>query len=206
MTKLQTLKDLNAAPLMESWEDIIESDNRRGVLAGLDKHGAPMVPVKYRPIAPGPFRVGTRLKGKGVKQINAELKRFRLNQSARKKRGRFEGLSPFGPGFVERNNNLRSSEYKILGGPPLAPRDQFSRVITNLTTDHKRVTQSQWIAWGEWKDVMSVKGFHFLPVHFEGLGRMPKRDLRGVRPEGVRLAIDALHKWAALEVREHFGR
>jgi hypothetical protein len=202
MTKLSTLKDLNAADLMESWEEVIANDNRRGVLAGTNKDGVPMHPVKYRPVKPGPFRVGKREKGKGAAQLNRDLKRFRLNQRAGLKRGQFAGQSPFGPGWVERNNNLTSSEYRLLGGPPLAPRDQFSRVITNLATAHKRVSASQWVAWGEWKEVMSVKGFHFLPVLFA----KHNWDLRGVRPDGMTKAVEALRNWARLALREHFGR
>jgi hypothetical protein len=202
--KLKSLVNLNAADLMESWEEVIAEDNRRGVLAGTNKDGIPMVKPKYRPIQPGPYRVNVRVQGKGktITQLNRELKRFRLAQASGRKRGRFEGKSPIGPGWVERNNNLTTAEYQLLGGPPLAPRDQYSRVITNLTTDHERLSERQWIAWGEWKDVMSVEGFHFLPALFA----RNNWDLRGVRPEGIRKALEALHNWARLAIREHFGR
>jgi hypothetical protein len=202
LSKLESLKDLNAADLMESWEETIAEDNREGVLAGLNKDGVPMFPVSYRPRQPGPYRVGAAFKRKGVKETNAMLKRFRLNQRRGLKRGRFEGASPIGPGWVERNNNLRSSEYRLLGGPPLAPRDQYSRVISNLATDHKRVSEHEWVAWGEWKEVISVQGVPFLPFLFA----RHNWDLRGVRPDGIIRAVEALHNWARLAVREHLGR
>jgi hypothetical protein len=204
ISKLKSLVNLNAADLMEAWEVVIQEDNRKGVLAGTNKEGIPMVKPQYRPIQPGPYRVNVAVKGRGktITQINRELKRFRLSQAKGRKRGRFEGRSPFGPGWVERNNNLTTAEYQLLGGPPLAPRDQYSRVITNLATDHKRISEHQWIAWGEWKEVMSPDGFHFLPVLFA----RNNWDLRGVRPEGVRKALEALHNWARLAIREHFGR
>jgi hypothetical protein len=202
ITKVNLLKDLNAASLMESWEHIMQEDNRQGVLDGTNKDGIPMVKPHYRPIAPGPYRVNVRVKGKGVKQINADLKRFRLAQRRGLKRGRFEGFSPFGPGWVERNNNLKTAEYQILGGPPLAPRDQYSRVITNFATDHLRTNTNIWIAWGEWKEVVNVDGFHFLPALFEH----QNWDLRGLRPDGKKKAQEALRNWAHLAVREYFGR
>jgi hypothetical protein len=49
---------------------------------------------------------------------------------------------------------------------------------------------------------MSVEGFHFLPALFA----RNNWDLRGVRPEGIRKALEALHNWARLAIREHFGR
>ena len=40
------------------WSDIIDDDNRKGVLGGYDKNGNMMMPVTYRPKTPG---------GKGTK-------------------------------------------------------------------------------------------------------------------------------------------
>ena len=35
-------------PLMERWEQIIYDDNRRGLLAGLDKDGQPLIPLQSK--------------------------------------------------------------------------------------------------------------------------------------------------------------
>jgi hypothetical protein len=204
--KLRTIKDIDATPLMLSWMKIGEEDNRRGILAGLDKDGIPMVPVKYRPIAPGPYRVNVIVKGKGVKQLNAEMKRFRLGQKASLRAGAFAGRSGIGPGWVGRNNNLTTAEYQVLGGPPLAPRDQFSRVITNYKADYARLPSGNWATTFFWDEVVSPKGVDFLKYHFDGAGRLPRRDLRGIRPEGRQEALRALQNWARLAIREHFGR
>jgi hypothetical protein len=119
--------------------------------------------------------------------------------------GEFSGQSPIGPGWVERNNNLTTSQYKLLGGPPLAPRDQFSRVITNYKADYAKLPSGNWATTFWWDEVMSVKGVHFLKYHFNGDGRLPKRDLRGLRPRGKQEALQALHNWAKDKIRGHLG-
>src|SRR4051812_33701533 len=100
---LAALADPDPTPLLEEWERIIEEDNRKGVLAGLDKDGVPMIPVKYRPKGDKPRKVTK-------KQSNAAPKGVR---------GVFAGMGPAAAGL---HNNLTSAEYKKLGGPPLAPR------------------------------------------------------------------------------------
>lgn len=175
----------HAGPLMERWERVIEADNRKGVLAGLDKDGNPPGrPLIYRPV------------GKGVKLTVAQ----RLGQSPNKRRGIYMGHGPAASGL---HNNLATSEYRKLTGPRLAPRRQFSRVITNLRTGHGR-DGLVWYAEGAWLEVVTPKGRHFLHYHFDGEGQL-RYDLRGVRPEGRRLLLDALREWAKLEIRERLA-
>ena len=59
----------------------------------------------------------------------------------------------FGNHAAGLNNNLSSSEYRYLTGPPLALCRQFSRVITNLFTGHGRYQFAPhcWIAFGAWR-------------------------------------------------------
>jgi hypothetical protein len=183
--RLRKIADPDATPLMATWMRIIDDDNRRGVLAGLDMNGNPMVPVMYRPKTPG-----------GVK-LTVEQ---RLGQAPNTKRGRYSSFGSIANGL---NNNLTSAQYRLLNGPALAPRGQFSRVITNLLTDYddsKRL-QGKWEAWGYWDGVVSVKGVPFLAFHFDGEGHLPIRDLRGLRPAGKTLALDELRKWAFDMVR-----
>ena len=52
-SKLRSLTHIDATPLMVTWMKIIDEDNRKGVLAGLDKDGVPLAPVTYRPKTPG---------------------------------------------------------------------------------------------------------------------------------------------------------
>jgi len=184
--RLRALGHLDATPLMHTWMRIIEEDNRKGVLAGLDRCGLPMAPVKYRPKAT-PAQKPTKTQRNGVK----------ANQ-----KGPSAGFGPWASGL---NNNLTSSEYRLLGGPPLAPRGKQSRVITNLETTYGPPggipADGRWFAAGAWDQVVSRAGIPFLPFHFRGEGRLPRRDLAGVRPDGVEKARAAMRAWAISEVR-----
>jgi hypothetical protein len=176
--KLGRLEHLSpeATPLMLSWMRTIDDDNRRGILAGTDKDGRALYPVQYRPV------------GRGGRLTSSQ------KNTAKKgaRRGPFVGLGPAAAGL---NNNLTTAEYRLLGGPPLAPRKGFSRVITNLKTGWSRIGGGVWQAFGYWDEVVSVKGRRFLHYHFEGAGRLPKRDLRGVRPWGLAKARGAAVAW-----------
>jgi hypothetical protein len=178
--RLRKIEDPDATPLMATWMRIIDDDNRRGVLAGLDKNGNPMIPVSYRPLK------------SGAQPLTVEQ---RLGQKANIARGRY---AAFGSVANAPYNNLTSSQYRRLGGPPLAPRGQFSRAITNLLTDFDDSQRSRgiWEAWGYWDEVVSAKGEPFLLFHFEGQGHNPIRDLRGVRPAGRELVAKATREWA----------
>jgi hypothetical protein len=182
--RLRMIVDPDATPLMRTWMRIIADDNRRGVLAGIDKDGAPMKPVTYRP-------VGAPTKLTAAQKNNA------------RRRGKYLGFGDHPAGV---NNNLASSEYRRLGGPPLAPRGAFSRVITNLLTAFGRVGSS-WGAIGYWNEVVNRDGQQFLEYHFNGAplkhGRLPKRDLRGIRPEGRQKAAQAARAWMIDQIRSN---
>jgi hypothetical protein len=167
--------------LMATWQDIIVADNRKGVLAGLDKDGLPMKPVTYRP------------KGPTVSIKAKSAARFRNNQPANRV-GAFLGFGPHASGL---HNNLTRGEYEQLTGPPLAPRGAFSRVITNLVPGFEEppAGSNVWTAYGAWIDVVDFKGRPFLHYAF---GR---RDLRGVRPEGREKARKAAIAWMADQIR-----
>lgn len=165
----------DATPLMVTWQQVIEDDNRKGILAGLDYMGRPLVPVTYRPVS----------------KSTKPTKQQRSGQAA----NRMRNLKLIGGVGA----NLTSPEYRQLGGPPLAPRGQFSRVISNLRTGHAPPIESgdrvTWEAFGYWDDVMSKDGRPFLVYHFNGAGRLPVRDLRGVRPDGIQKAKTTAVNW-----------
>jgi hypothetical protein len=182
-SQLGRLIDPDATPLMEEWEHILVADNRRGVLAGEDGDGNPMRPVTYRP------------RGGSLRRVSPKQR-----NRTRAGKGVFAGAGPYAAGL---NNNLSREEYLRLGGPPLAPRGANSRVITNYFTAHGR-EGNQWFAAGAWFEVVSNRGVPFLEAHFTGAstGRghavhLPRRDLRGVRPQGRQEAVVALNKWLA---------
>lgn len=168
--KLARLADPDATPLMEQWEDIIAEDNRKGVLEGTDMDGNDMPSLKYRGGSAAPKR-------------------------ARKGKAQGSVVGAHNPGV---GGNLTTTEYRQLTGPRLAPRGENSRVITNFATAHGRDTSDRfrWFAVGKWLDVVNAKGEPFLHYHFDGLGRNPRYDLRGLRPWGRRLAREALRQWA----------
>jgi hypothetical protein len=193
LQRLDQLENMDATPLMVSWMDIMRTDNKEGVLAGLDKDGNPMQPVTYRPDP----KAGTK-----IDIASKEAAHMRLGQRASRKHDLFfGGFGPFASGW---NNNLSWLEYRRSTGPPLAPRFQFSRVITNLLTAYKPLRPdgtNHWEAWAYWDQVVSPTGFSFLPVHFNGeplgtFGPSIKRDLRGLRPVGRKKAEDAFRAWA----------
>jgi len=170
---------------MEAWERIIENDNRQGVLNGTDKDGQDAPLLRYRP-------VGT------AKKLTVAQ---RLGQRPNLRRGKYAGTGPF-VGIVA-NNNLTSKEYRKLDGPRLAPRRQFSRVITNLMPGSFRdaTDRNVWHCVMAWRNVLTSKGKKFLHYHFEGQGNNPRYDLRGVRPSGIRDCKAALVAWAKDAVR-----
>lgn len=134
----------------------------------------------------------------------AAIRAGRRGQLARMKRGIPAGIGPAG-GLVLANNNLSSSQYRLLTGPPLAPRDQFSRVITNFMSDFDKMPSGVWLATFWWEDVVSVKGIPFLRYHFHGDGHLPIRDLRGIRPQGREKLVESALNWARVYIHEHLG-
>lgn len=168
--KLNRLKDPDASSLMVTWEKIIVEDNRKGVLAGVDKNDQPMPPLAYRG-GTGAATKGRKSKARGTVAAGAH-----------------------NPGV---GANLTTAEYKKLTGPRLAPRGASSRSITNLHTGSGRdpAAANRWFAIGAWADVVSKKGVKFFPFHFRGARPNPVYDLRGVRAWGRKQAREALRQW-----------
>jgi hypothetical protein len=182
--RFERLVNPDPTPLLASLMLIMDDDNRKGILAETDGAGNPLAPVSYRPVIKG-----------GRKLTIAE----RLGQHARKRRGR---LATFGSIETGLNNNLSSSAYSTLAGPPLAPRGQFSRVITNYVQRFGRVAQNVWEVIGYWYRVISPKEVAFLKFHFNGQGQKI-RDLRGIRPEGIARARRASRAWMIDQIRSN---
>jgi hypothetical protein len=169
------------ADLLESWERLVEEGNRKGLLAGLDAQGHPAPPLKYRP------------KG-GVRKLTVEQ---RLGQHPRLGRGKYYGGQKAG---------LTSTDYRHLDGPRDVPRRQFSRAITNAATTHGRVVGERlvWFVELAWRDIVSRKGYHFLPDLCKGTRTIPAYEIRGIRPPDVVKMRAALQAWGKLLIRGHF--
>lgn len=165
---LQTIADPPMEPLMEQWERIIVEGNRRGVLQGIDGFDQPMPPLRYRN--------GIGIRARNRKSSYFGTKKYKVN--------------------IGTGANLTTREYQKLTGPRLAPRGERSRVIANLRTQHGRDPSMNyaWFAEGAWLDVVSITGYPFLEAHFDPQAgsRLPRYDLRPVRPDDMRLAEAAL--------------
>jgi hypothetical protein len=187
--RFEELAHLDPTPVLLRIGQLLDDDNRKGVLAGTDGNGVAMAPVTYRPVS--------AKTGKPVKKGIALTVAQRLGQSPSKGRGR---SSRIGSGVEHTNNNLTTAEYRLLGGPPLAPRKQFSRVITNYQQEVVQVSDTVWEVVGAWINVLSKKGVPFLTFHFNGVGQK-RRDLRGIRPDGMTRIRETAHNWMLGEVR-----
>jgi hypothetical protein len=172
---LDALTNRQAEPLLEEIALLLVEDNRKGVLRGIDGEGVGMPPVTYRT---------------GYRQPTARF-RARTSQAFGTTAGTFKGRTRWSDATVAKrrtegvlpNNNLTTAAYKRLTGPPLAPRGEQSRVITNHRTEYGRDGTGRFFVRRFWKDVVSAKGRAFLRHHFKGEGNLPRRDLRGIRPE-----------------------
>jgi hypothetical protein len=186
--KLQGLGTITTAqvrPLLERWERILVEDNRKGVLAGLDKYGMPMPPLGYRD--------GTGARTRSRARNSFEFGTINRASAAEKNRA-FLGRHGRGKGQV-RFNNLKGSQYRRQTGPRLAPRRDASRVITNLVTESGQDGPRRFTVTALWRRVVTKKGKPFLIYHFTGAGKNPKYDLRGVRAWGLDRAREALRDW-----------
>ncbi|HWE39526.1 MAG TPA: hypothetical protein VG406_23455 [Isosphaeraceae bacterium] len=181
MGRLDRLVDPDPTDLLLRWREVMEEDNRRGIMGGLDGFGRPMTPVKYR------------------LALASALPQFRAGRSVPKRFRKAPKLPDRSRLFVD-FGGLARSEYRRLSGPPLAPRGEGSRVISNYATAHGEEAAGRWFAEGAWIDVVSDRGVPFLHSHFVGAGHDPTRDLRGIRPWG-RAAIDrATRSWVGSEL------
>lgn len=160
--------------LMNSVRVVMDEDHVKGIMAGKDKDGNKTADVSYRDGKASP------LKSKG--KSRQTIKNWR-NQ---------EPLS-------SSEDNLTTSEYRKLTGPPLAPRGLSSRIIRNFQTeagfDGKNYTATASLV-----NVLDRKGEPFMHYHFDGAGRLPQRDMRGIRPEGR----ERIKRLVALEIRRQF--
>lgn len=138
-----------------------------------------------------------RIKGfseatKDISPIMPELEKLVWNDNAE---GLLRGTDKDGHPLAPLSPRTLANPKRGPGGP-LVPRGRASRFI-----DHYRVSSfqqgsgSSWTIIGAWMDIVSSKGVPFAPFHFQGSGRLPQRDLRGVRPEGQTKLRRALSDW-----------
>jgi hypothetical protein len=184
LDRIGRIDAVTVEPLMAAFEEILVEDNRKGVLEGTDRDGDPMPATRYRTSS------GTATAARPSRSsVFGSLDRGAwkaANRAVRDSRGK---------GVFQANGNLSTAAYKELTGPPLAPRGEGSRVITHYRTANG-YDAGWWQAIGFWDRVVSRNGVVFLPFHFRGEGRLPKRNLAGVRPWGMAKARAAAVKWA----------
>jgi hypothetical protein len=104
-------------------------------------------------------------------------------------------------------NNLSSTAYRQLGGPPLAPRGMDSRIVTNFRTGYAQLeSEDAWVVLWAWEDVVSIEDVAFLGLHFRGQGNLPVRNLAHLRPSTKQRAKKALHDFAVALIAKLKGR
>lgn len=180
---LFSLENPDFSSLMQSIGVVMDEDHVKGIMAGADKDGKAMAPVSYRGGGAVPL-VPTPLKGKAARAAKkaATIKNWRWQAP-----------------LASKDDNLTMTEYRKLGGPPLAPRGLGSRVIRNFQTADG-YDGKNWFVEAFLVNVLDRKGEPFMHYHFDGKGRNPKRDLRGIRPEGR----ERIRRLVALEIRRQF--
>jgi hypothetical protein len=80
-------------------------------------------------------------------------------------------------------------------GGPLVPRGRQSRFIANYRVGSIKLGDGNYKLIGAWQDVRSKKGVAFAGFHIEGAGRLPVRDIAGVRPTGKAKIQAKLKEW-----------
>ena len=98
---------------------------------------------------------------------------------------------------ILKNNNLTSSHYRTLDGPPLSPRGSDSRVTQNFRTRWERdePNSGDWTTLAGWEDFLNLDDMEILPFHAAGVDHNPKlpvRDLLHIRPSALASARNAL--------------
>jgi hypothetical protein len=79
--------------------------------------------------------------------------------------------------------------------PPLIPARRQSRAIAHYRVTSSRRSERSWVILGAWANVVSARGVPFLGFHAGGAGRLPVRDIFGVRPAGQKKISEALEAW-----------
>lgn len=210
--RLQTV-DNYIGPLMMAWKAVLVEDNRRGVLAGLDKDDHEVKPTHYRKsftqagIDPPLF----------VRDVPNPFggENWKVNVSGQ------PGEAGFKPG---RGHDLTTRQYQQQSGPPLAPRGMASRIISNYTVKPMATEAGHFGVEGGWDDFVSNSGREILPFHFDssvdaaswipkvGVGRgknLPRRNMSGLRLWGRERARKELLEWIRMVMEmqnEYFER
>lgn len=177
---LAKLESVDPTPILETLEAVLQEDNRRGVMGGIDGDDQPMIRTTYRmSLISANANMSAR-----VGELPAEFTRKETNDIG---------------------SSLKTSEYKKLSGPPLAPRGEGSRVISNYRTNNGREGKG-WFVEGSWIDILSRKGVPFIGAHFRGLHAFffstnPNGKRRGYTVNLPRRNLVGLRKWGRDEAR-----
>lgn len=203
--RLETVTNY-VGPLIAAWTAVLIEDNRRGVMMGVDGEGRRMKPTTYRKslrqTAAG--EAGDQFfnaQGEAFSNIEGEQEFYFANLTGQNDVIGFKS----GP-----SGNMSRKEYRKATGPPLAPRGPASRVISNYTVEPLTSATGNTVGVeGGWDDVVSEKGFEFLPVHFNGGKNIPRRNLVGLRAWGkaqARKELNAWVKWLLTQAQPEYFR
>ena len=177
---------------------VLLEDNRVGVLNGLDGFSTKLAPTKYRYSGSGVNPLGKS--GNTTKRKNASGRSFfffseiprdhhgyaaQVNLAAQVMPVMYGGAMAVGQyksNFYDSTPaNSDYDRYRGMDGPPTAPQWEQSRVIANYVSYDTGTRGATVSVSSQWEGITNERGEAFLPNLFYGQGRIPPRDLTGLR-------------------------
>jgi len=177
---------------------VLLEDNRVGVLNGTDSYSSKMAPTTYRYSGSGvnPLSKNGMLQQKKTASgrsffAPSEIPRdhhsyvAQVNLGAQTMPMMYGGAMAVGSyksNFYEPSpKNSDYDLYRGLDGPPTAPNWEQSRVIANYVSYDAGSSGSCVSVTSQWEGVTNERGEAFLTNLFYGQGRIPPRNLMGIR-------------------------
>lgn len=181
---------------------VLLEDNRVGVLNGTDGWSTKLAPTKYRYSGSGVNPLGKN--GNRARKTTASGRSFfffseiprdhhsyaaQVNLGAQTMPIMYGGAMAVGQyksNFYDPSSkNSDYDLYRGMDGPPTAPNWEQSRVITNYVSHDVGTSGAMVQVGSQWEGVTNERGEAFLPKLFFGQGRIPARDLTGIRSWGL---------------------
>jgi len=189
--------DQYSMDLSSRFQLVLQEDNRVGILMGLDGASTKLAPTKYRNSGRGDNTVGMK-PAKAKKTASgrsffffSEIPRehhayaAQVNLSAQVMPSMYGGAMAVGnykSNFYDPSpKNSDYDMYRGADGPPTAPFWEQSRVITNYVSYDAGTRGPDVRVMSQWEGISNERNEGFLPELFYGKGRIPPRDLTGLR-------------------------
>lgn len=179
---------------------VLLEDNRVGVLNGLDGFSTKLAPTKYRDSSgrsvskPNLYSKKKTTSGRKFffySQIPRDHHAYaaQVNLAAQVMPTMYGGAMAVGQyksNFYDPSpSNSDYDIYRGLDGPPLAPQWEISRVISNYVSYDAGTSGTHVSVSSQWEGITNERNEAFLPELFYGKGRIPPRNITGIRYWGL---------------------